>query len=131
MRDLQEKPAINGSETQRKTQVMSMDESLAGWLCYTPFVGIVCSIIWLATEPSDSKFVRFHAIQAVALCVVSFAGSIGLSILGAFGLRLLTAPVSMLFSLVMFGAWILCLFNAGKHRMFKLPFIGDFAEEKA
>jgi uncharacterized membrane protein len=131
MRDLQEKPVISGSETPRKTQVLAMDEKLAGWLSYAPFVGLICSIIWVATEPRDSKFVRFNAIQSLALGVVSFVAWTALGILGAIGLAAITSVVSSLLSLVVFAAWVVCMFNAGKGRMFKLPLIGDIAESMA
>jgi uncharacterized membrane protein len=131
MRDLKDKPTVTGQETERKTQILGQPESLAGWICYAPFVGLICSILWVCTEPSDSKFVRFHALQSIGLSVVSIVAWTGLNIVASIGLAPIAALVSGIFNLVVFGAWVYCMFQAGKHRMFKLPVIGDFAEKNA
>jgi uncharacterized membrane protein len=131
MRDLKDRPTVNSGETERKTKVLGQPEALAGWCCYAPFVGLICSILWICTEPSDSKFVRFHALQSLGLAVVSIVVWTGLNILASIGLGVITSLISSVFSLVMFGAWVYCMFQAGKHRVFKLPVIGDFAEKNA
>ncbi len=104
-------------------KVGGMDENVAGALAYL----VIIAIVWLVLEPyNKNKFVRFHSIQAIALSVVSM----GLSIVLGF-IPILGWIVLLFLPLVMFVVWIICFVKAFQGQMFKLPIIGDFAEQQA
>jgi uncharacterized membrane protein len=44
-----------------------LDNNVAALLAYLPVppLNIACALLWLATEPRDSAFVRFHSIQSL------------------------------------------------------------------
>src|SRR5260370_41063672 len=52
-----------------KTQVLGLDYKIAGMLCYLPpclcCIDVIFSILWIATEPKENRFVRFHALKAL------------------------------------------------------------------
>jgi uncharacterized membrane protein len=127
MRNLREKAV---STAPVKTQILNLDPNLAGLLSYAPLVGLVASLIWVCTEPKSNKFVRFHAIQSLALTVVGFAVSVALGILGAVGLAAITGIVSTIISLGLLAACVICMVQAWNNQMFKLPLVGDFAANK-
>ncbi len=56
-----------------------LPENLAGALAYV--LGPVTGIIFFFLD-RDRPFVRFHAVQCLALCVVGIALSVGLTVLG-------------------------------------------------
>jgi len=106
-----------------KAQVGGMDENVAGALSYL----VIIAIVWLILEPyKNNKFVRFHSIQAIALLVVSM----GLKIVLGF-IPILGWIVLMFLPLAMFVVWVICFVKAFQGQMFKLPVIGDFAEQQA
>lgn len=100
-----------------------LDPKVAGLLCY--LVGFITGIIFIAIE-KQSRFVKFHAMQSI----VTFAGLVVLNIL--FGiipfigvlLNLILAPVS-------FILWIALMLLAMQGKSYKLPYIGDWAEQQA
>jgi uncharacterized membrane protein len=82
-------------------------------------------------EPfNKNPFVRFHALQSifltVALFVLNFASMLLGSALGLAGLAVL--PLLWLATL---GLWIVLIYKAYQIRIFKLPVIGDLAEQRA
>ncbi len=104
-------------------KVGSMDENVAGALAYL----VIIAIIWLVLEPyNKNRFVRFHSIQAIALAVVSMGISIVLGMIPILGWIVL-----LFFPFAMFLVWVMCLVKAFQHEMFKLPILGDFAEQQA
>jgi uncharacterized membrane protein len=131
MRDLQNRPTTAPTNAPVKTQVFGLDQNIAGLLCYVPFfVGLVCSIIWVVSEPRTNKFVRFHAVQSLALTAAGFVACLALSLLGVIGLGAVGSILSTVVSLALLGACILCMLKAYKNEIFKLPVVGDFAAEK-
>lgn len=111
-----------GSPPSKGEQVGGLDVNIAAALSYF----LIIAIIWLVLEPyNKNRFIKFHAIQAIGLAVVSMGLSIVLSmipILGWIGLFFLP--------LVIFAAAVLCAVKAYQNEWFKLPFIGDFAEKQ-
>ena len=100
-----------------------MDENVAGALAYL----VIVAIVWLVLEPyNKNRFVRFHSIQAIALAVVSMGISIVLGMIPILGWIVL-----LFFPLVMFVVWVICFVKAFRGEMFKLPILGDFAEQQA
>jgi uncharacterized membrane protein len=133
-----------------KTKVLSLDYNIAALLCYLPIccIFVIVPILMLVTEPKESKFVRFHALQSlllvgvaiviggilymimIATAVGTSVGSAGASAAGAAGMGI----VGILFFLVdalFFILFIVGMVKAYQYKIWKLPVIGDFAEKRA
>ncbi len=113
------------------SQASGLSENIAGMLSY---ITIVPAIIFLVLEPySKNRFIRFHAFQSIFLTVASVVIQIGFrivaSVLSIFALFLL--PVVGLIGLGFFILWIVCVIKAFNHEKFKIPFIGELAEQQA
>jgi uncharacterized membrane protein len=124
-------PALRG-----KTQVLGLDYNIAGLLCYVPF-GFIPAIVFLATEPKESRFVRFHAIQSLLLIAAMVGLSIALSIVGAilgqipvigWVFALLMIPLSLIISFGGLALMVLLIIKAYQNQMWKIPYIGNYAE---
>ncbi|WP_219834664.1 DUF4870 domain-containing protein [Paenibacillus sp. R14(2021)] len=100
-----------------------IDPKVVGLLCY---VGcFITGILFLAIE-KKSAFVKFHAMQSVIVFVTVFVLNIVLGFIPFIGwfLGLLLAPLA-------FILWIVCMLLALQGKWFKLPIIGDYAEQQA
>lgn len=109
------------SEEKQKT-VLGVEENIEALLCYV--LGWVSGLIFLLLE-KDNKFVRFHALQSLATFLVLFVGATILSLIPILGI--LINLVLWPFGLVL---WIILMIKAYKGEKFKLPIVGDFAEEQ-
>jgi uncharacterized membrane protein len=101
-----------------------LSDTAAGAIAY---ITIIPAILFLVLEPYNrSSFVRFHSWQSiffgVAVTIVHF-------ILGAIPIVgwILILPVSLAFLIL----WILVIIKASKGERYKIPFIGNFAEQQA
>lgn len=131
--------ASNTNQLTGKTISLNLDYGMAAVLCYCPIfaLNIIFSIVFLATEPQQSKFVRFHALQAlmlfgssVALCFASMLGTVLSFIpfiggLIAFGLGLFTW---FYLGLTVFVSFFL-MYKANNKEMTKLPILGHYADQ--
>lgn len=108
---------------QSTTQVGGLDVNVAAALSYF----LIIAIVWLVLEPyNKNRFIRFHAIQAIGLAVVSMGLSIVLGMIPIIGwIALIFLP------LVIFVAAVVSAVKAFRNEWFKLPVIGDFAEKQA
>lgn len=101
----------------------NLDPKVAGLLCYA--LGFITGIIFLVLE-KQSRFVKFHALQSTAvfgvLVVVNF-------ILGV--IPIIGAITSFILTPVTFIMWIALMLLALQGKMFKIPFIGDWAEKES
>jgi len=107
---------------QPATATPAISQNLAGMLCYI----FVPAIIFLLVEPYNrNRFIRFHAFQAILFWVawIVLHGVITIPFLG-----LALWPILELAFLI---AWIVLLIKAYQGVMFKLPVIGEFAEQHA
>lgn len=99
-----------------------MGENVAALLTY--IAGFITGIIFLIIE-KDSKFVKFHAIQSIALSVVMMVLSFVLGLIPIIGwILLIFLPLA---SLVL---WILLLIKSYQGEWYELPLIGKFAMEQ-
>lgn len=126
-------PTASGSST-------GLEPNLAGLLCYLPIgpIGLIISIVFLVVEPyKNNRFVRFHAFQSIFLAVACIGISIGLMIIGA-----ILSAISLAFAALMIPVWgiywlgvlvlvVVAMIKAVQNQMWKIPFIGDFAEKQA
>src|SRR5208282_6641469 len=107
--------------------VTGLQENVACLLCYV--LGWVSGLVFFLIDKRPS--VRFHAMQSMVafggLFVIQwvfvwggwFGGILGFALVGLVG---------NLISLVFVVCWILCMVNAYQGKRFKLPVIGDLAE---
>jgi len=110
-----------------------LTENLAGALCY--LIGLITGVLFLVLAPyNQSKFVRFHAFQAILFHVTWIAFWIALTIVSLampFALHILVTLLSMLIGLGGLCAWLFLMFKAYNNEKFKLPIIGDLAEKQS
>jgi uncharacterized membrane protein len=105
-------------------------DNVAGMLAYFT---IIPAIIFLVLEPYNrSRFVRFHAWQSIIFNVAWWILWIGLRIVVHIPLlgflSLLVWPLVGLGGLIV---WIILVLKANKGEMFKLPVLGDLAQQQA
>ncbi|MDX2268993.1 MAG: hypothetical protein NW208_12860 [Bryobacter sp.] len=106
--------------------------NMAAALCY--LLGLVTGIIFLALAPyNQDRNIRFHAWQSIILSVawigIWIVLTIVSTILNVFAVILI--PVFLLLPLAGFILWLMLLWKAYNGQKFKLPIIGDFAEQQA
>jgi len=100
----------------------AISQNLAAMLCYVFFA----AVIFLLVEPYNrNRFVRFHAFQSI-LFTIAWVVLHGVVIIPYLGWVMW--PVVELAFLI---SWIVLLIKAYQGVMFKLPVIGDFAEQHA
>ena len=106
-----------------------LTDNVAGALAYL----FIPAIVFLVLEPYNrNRFIRFHSFQCLFLCAAVFAVGIGLSILSLIPfLALITIPLHFLLGIGSLVLWIILLLKAYQGQMFKLPVIGDMAEQQA
>ena len=112
-----------------------LDQNVAGLLCYV--LGWLTGIIFFVID--KRPFVKFHAAQSM----VTFGGLQVIQILLAFvvggsmfmggmmGVGALAGLIYTALGLVCLVAWVFCMFKAYQGERFKLPFVGDIAENIA
>ena len=134
-----------------RTKVLSFSYRIAALFCYFPlcccWLNVIASALWLATEPADNRFVRFHAFQGLLLAAVSFAVALVFRILGA-GTQLsgmigpgsgiagtaanfLIDIVAAVVFIPILVIHIIAMVKASQGETWKLPVIGDIAERNA
>jgi uncharacterized membrane protein len=110
-----------------------LTSNLAGLLCY--IAGLITGILFLALEPYNrDRFVRFHAFQSIFLSVAWIGVMIVTSMLDAmlpWGLGLLVVFLRFALGIGVFALWIFSMFKAYNNEKFKIPVIGDIAEQQA
>lgn len=79
-------------------------------------VGFITGAIILLTE-KKSKYVRFHAMQSILWSILFMVLGF-IPVLGIFA------------SLLSIVLWIVLMWKAFNGEMYKLPYLGDFAEEQ-
>lgn len=107
-----------------------LTDNVAGALAY---LTIIPAIVFLVIEPFNKRrFVRFHAFQCIFFWVAWTVLWIALSIIAHIPfLGWATYLVWPLVSLIGFVVWLILVLKAYQGQMFKLPVIGDMAEQQA
>jgi uncharacterized membrane protein len=108
-----------------------MEENVAGLLCYV--LGWVTGLIFFLID--KRPFVRFHAAQSIGLSigliVVYIIVGFAFGMLSFAHLGILALALYPILGLVVFALWIFMMYKAYQHEKFKLPLIGDLAENMA
>jgi uncharacterized membrane protein len=99
-----------------------LDANIAAALTY--LVGFITGILFLVLE-KDSAFVRFHAMQSTIVSLGFVALQMALGFIPIFGWMLM--PLLGLAGLVL---WLFLMVKAFQGERFKLPVIGDIAEQQ-
>jgi uncharacterized membrane protein len=103
-------------------------------------LGLITGILVLIIENKD-KYVKFHAIQSILFCVAAMIVGWVLGLLfmpvmvfGAFMMSSLWAVGSVImaiYGLAVLVLWIMLIIKAYGGQKYKLPFIGNLAEQWA
>jgi uncharacterized membrane protein len=104
-----------------------LDANVAAALTYIPIIAIVFLVI-----EKSSRLVKFHAVQSLGLLVAWMVTWFALGILGM--VPVLGWATLLLWPLVaigMFVVWLIALLKAFKGEWWKLPVIGDIAEQQS
>jgi len=115
-------------------QPLPIAENIAGVIAY---ITIFPAIFFLLVEPfKRNRFVRFHSFQHLLLWAAGVGIAIAAGLVGAIlqlipFMRVLFLPLGGLISLAWFFLWLLLVVKAYYHEMFKLPYLGDLAQEWA
>ena len=98
------------------------DKKLMGPLCYV-LGWVTGAILWFAV-PKTNTFIRFHALQSIIFSVVLMIIFLALSWVPAIGW-----VINGLVGIVAFVLWVFLMVQAFQGKMYKLPFIGDWADK--
>ncbi len=98
------------------------NDNLMGAVAY--LLGFITGVVLLLVE-KKSKFVRFHAMQST----IAFGGLFILGIVVNV-VPVLGQVVSALLGVVQLILWLVMMFKAYQGEMYKLPYVGDLAEEQ-
>lgn len=99
-----------------------IDQNIAAVLTYV--LGLITGIVFLLIE-KENRFIRFHAMQSIAVSVMLIALSLILNMIPLIGWIL-----SLLISPLTFILWVFLMYKAYKGEWFKLPVVGKFAEDQ-
>src|SRR5690349_21028975 len=123
-------PSAGPSSGMSQAPAAGLEENLAGLLCYV--LGWVTGLIFLLID--KRPFARFHAMQSlitfgglhVINLILVFGGVAGMH--GGLMMGGLSFMIYGLLSVVTLVAWIICMVKAFQGQRYKLPVIGDMAE---
>jgi uncharacterized membrane protein len=115
-----------------------LDENVASAACYV--LGWLTGIIFFLME-KDNKTVRFHAMQSILtflplMILVWIIGAIvsmmvlGAGMYGAVGMWGIVSLIMTLIWIIMLLLWLVLMFKAYQGEKFKVPIVGDIAENQ-
>lgn len=118
--------------------VFDLDANLVALLCYIGnlvcALGLILSII-VVIQDKENKLARFHAFQSILLSAIGLVIGIGLQLFAAVFaaldlgiITLLVIPVYLIFGLLMLVAVILAAIKGFQGEVYRLPVIGNLAE---
>jgi len=131
--EMQNPQPMYGGPYEEKSST-GLESNIAALLAYvvSPLTGIIFYVI-----EKQSRFVRYHAMQSilfgVAAIIISIAFNFMVIVVSSFSWALgaLFSLGGLLLALLFFAAWLYCLIKAYQGQRFKLPVIGDMAEQIA
>ena len=120
-------------EASAQGKVGPLSVNLAGALAYFSFVP---ALVFLFVDPyRKNRLVRFHSVQCLLLCaaLIVLAAVLRLAGLVVFLIPLLgplvVTVVGVVVALAAVFLWFVLVVKAFQGEMFKLPVLGDFAEQ--
>lgn len=115
-------PASSGASASSETST-GLAPNVAGLLCYV--AGWITGIVFVVLE-KKSTFVKFHAWQSIMTFGVLTVVQIIVTLIPFVGWVL--SPLVWILMLVL---WVILLIQAGTGKMWKLPWVGNWAEKQA
>ena len=122
-------------EARAHGKVGIFSEGLAGALAYLTFIP---GVIFLLVNPyNKDRFVRFHSFQSIFLWVAGFLIGVAFKLVGFVLLiipvlgHLLVWLISIVLALAAVLIWVVLVIKALQGETFRLPVIGDLAEQQA
>jgi uncharacterized membrane protein len=110
---------------------LGLKPNFAAMLCYVPFLGVIASILLAQSEPKESRFVRFHAKQAlmahIAFWILTIVFSIARAATPSVASLLLAIP-QLLFFIASMAGFVLMMVQTYQFKMVRIPVIGDQVE---
>ncbi len=106
---------------EKNKTALGIDENIEALLCY--ILGWLTGIVFLLLE-KENLFVRFHAMQSLAVFLALFILSIVVGWIPVLGLL---TPLIFVLAVIL---WILLMLKAFQGERYKLPWAGDFAENQ-
>ncbi|HUL75194.1 MAG TPA: DUF4870 domain-containing protein [Vicinamibacterales bacterium] len=103
-------------------RTLNLDPNLAAALSYVG--GMISGIVFLVLE-KQNRYVRFHAMQSTITFLLVLVADLMLVGLGVVGM-VLAVP----FVIAVVVLWIFLMFKAMNGVRYKLPYIGDWAEQQ-
>lgn len=128
--------------TTGKTKLLGLDYNVAALLCYVPFcfVNLVCSLVFYNTEPTESRFVRWNAMQslvmtgagiAIGVAAMIVTGILGLiPVLGAI-IGIMVTGALWLISLGFVVLNIIAMCNVWQGKTYRIKYVCDYADKFA
>jgi uncharacterized membrane protein len=114
---------------------MGLETNLAALLCYLGNIVVCCTIPILSTvfffTEKENRFIRFHAMQSILLFGVAFVIRLLIGIVSlvlSIGIGRIALVPGMLVGLAYLVVLVLCAIKAYQGEWYKLPVIGDIAE---
>jgi uncharacterized membrane protein len=122
---------------------LGLDANVVAGLCYVGnlvcYLGLILSIVTVVTDKTN-KLARFHAFQSIFLSILAvvlsvlyfFAAVIGAILDHAIGSPVFTALLPLLIGLlflVLLVGIIIAAIKAFQGQIFKLPVVGNFADQ--
>jgi uncharacterized membrane protein len=116
-------PEMTDPSGSASDSTMGLDPNIASLLCYV--LGFISGIVFLVIE-KQNRDVRFHAYQSVATFLPLFVIGTAAGALPGIGwiVHLVLTPLSAIL-------WIVLMVKAFQGERFKLPVVGDWAEQQA
>ena len=109
-----------------------LSDNAAGAIAYLTFIP---AVLLLVMEPYNrNSYIRFHAWQSILLSIVAVAVDMVLGFVLVFALMFspfLHLAAWRVIELFWFAVWLVCVLNAAQGKRFKLPVIGNLAEQQA
>jgi len=121
-------PSEGEAKPEAETTV-GMSANVAGLLCYV--AGWITGIIFLVLE-KKSTFVKFHAWQSImTFGILAVLGLIFFPLRFIPFIGLVFWVLSIIVGITSFVLWIILMVQAGTGKMWKLPWVGNWAEKQA
>ena len=112
------------------TSSTGLDSNLAAALAC--LLGFLSGILFLVIE-KESQFVRFHTLQSTMVFLVIFVATVVTNTLWAIPFIgwLMSILLNMLLVPLTLILWLVLMFKAYSGERFKLPILGDLAEQQS
>lgn len=114
-------------EKETKQATFGLDENVAALLTYA--IGFISGIVFIFAE-KENRVVKFHAFQSTILFLPGFVVYLVLVVILTF-IPIIGFLLSLCVWFAFLATWIFLMVKAYQGGKYKLPVIGDIAEQQA